>query len=1023
MYRCSDYVLITTTLYLTILAEANQIFYFMRNLFSFLFLLFISSNTYSQTITGLVTDDKNMPLPGVNVVQKASGKSTVTDIDGKFSISSVTGDVLEFSFVGFETITTKVTSVSMITIVMKEFANNLNEVIVVGYGAKKMGSITGSVSQIKANDIIKTPAQSAIQGIQGKAAGVNIVTNDEPGANPSIRIRGLGTILGGRDPLYIVDGVEAPGLNGLSPNEIATIDVLKDASSLAIYGQKGSNGVIIITTKKGKNGKIKVSYTAYYGQKFIQKKVEMADSYRFAYYNNVAAGSSSYYSFNQPNNTDWLNEITDTGEVMSNHVAISGGSDIASYYLAAENYKEKGILSGTEYKRTNVSSRNEFKLVNNKLKISQNINISTANNIGKPLSAFTNAYKQSPIVPVRFSNGRWGVPLRNPATGLIDINGSDRFNNVANPVAQLYYTNDENKDFRLYGSIAAELKISKELTFNSNYGATYIQGKGFTYTPNSEIWLSQNATSDLADYEQSFGSNEIIYNTLNQRKNDNYEWNWDNYLTFKKTFGKHDVTAIVGMSRSTKNNNFDLSGTRFNVPEQSNYWSLNLSSYNTNTSPGAVVSNRNSTEIVSLAYFGRAEYEFSEKYLFSASVRREGISSFQENEKWGIFPAFSAGWLLNKEKFMKNFKFLNYLKIRAGYGEVGNANSLNSLNIPVFTSGYNYAFGTNQSIFPGSNQPYQIDPNLTWETMKEFDLGFDFRAIENKLSGTVDFYDRKSQDVILPVTLPPVLSPGNVTVNTGDVSNRGVELSLKWENKINDNWKYSISGNYSYNENELTKVNNAYFANLIGGGLNNGQWTKQVLVGQPLGSFYVYQVTGKNADGALTYSSERVVAGSYLPKYTYGLSFGLFYKNFDFSVDCYGVGGNKVYNGKKAQRFGGENIEFDYLDSFWTPSTPNAINPNPFNEVPRASTYYIEDGDYLRINNITIGYTLPRFFDSIDKVRMYITAINPFIFTKYSGYSPEISGGDNANPLGGAGIELDAYPTNKTFLFGLNVSF
>lgn len=307
--------------------------------------------------------------------------------------------------------------------------------------------------------------------------------------------------------------------------------------------------------------------------------------------------------------------------------------------------------------------------------------------------------------------------------------------------------------------------------------------------------------------------------------------------------------------------------------------------------------------------------------------------------------------------------------------------------------------------------------------MKEIDFGVDFRVLNNKLSGSIDVYDRKSENVILPVALPSVLSPDLVTLNTGTVSNKGLELSLNWKQEINDNWKYSVSGNISFNKNELTNVNNAYFSNFIGGSINNGQWTKQVLVGEALGSFYVYDVTGIDGDGNFTYSDERVVAGSYLPTYTYGLNFTLNYKKFDFSVDTYGVGGNKLYNGKKAQRFGGENVEYDVLNNFWTPSNPNAANPRPFNEVPRSSTYYIEDGSYLRINNITLGYTFPKFFDQIDKVRLYATAINPFIFTKFSGYSPELSGNNNADPLGSAGIELDAYPTNKTFLLGLNVSF
>ncbi|MES2411117.1 MAG: SusC/RagA family TonB-linked outer membrane protein [Bacteroidota bacterium] len=995
----------------------------MKNLFSFLLLLLITTAAKSQTITGLVTDDKNLPLPGANVVQKTSGKSTSTDIDGKFTIEANIDDVLEFSFIGFETVTGKA-KLGM-TITLKEVANTLNEVVVIGYGTKKFGSITGSVSQIKASDIIKTPSQSAIQAIQGKAAGVNIVTNDEPGANPSIRIRGLGTILGGRDPLYIVDGVEASSLNGLSPNEIATLDILKDASSLAIYGQKGANGVIIVTTKKGKKGKMRISYDSYYGQKFIQKEVEMADSYRFAYYNNTAQGNANHFSFDQPYNTNWLDEITDTGEVVSNHISISGASDNANYYFSATNYKEKGILLGTQYERNNVNSRNEFRLLDDKLKISQNINLTVANNITKPLSAFTNAYRQSPIVPVFFDNGRWGVPLRNPTTGLIDINGSDRFNNVGNPVAQLFYTNDKNKDVTLFGSVSAELKLTKDFTYTSNFGATYNNYKGFSFTPNDQIYLSQNATSSIEQYETNFGNNEVIYNTLKQKRSDFYEFNWDNYLTFKRAFGKHDVTAVAGMSRTTKKNTENLEGTRFNVPVKSNYWSLDLSSYHTETAPGTIVTNVRSTPVVSIAYFGRIEYEYNGKYMLSATIRREGTSSFQEGKKWGIFPSISAGWVLSKEKFLQDNKFVNYLKVRGGYGEIGNANSLNSLNIPIFLigSGPSYAFGDTQSINPGSYQPYAVDPNLTWETMQEVDFGLDFKVLKNKLSGTIDLYDRTSSDVILPVSPPYSVSEGRSVVNTGDVSNKGIETSLRWDTRINDNWSYWVSGNYSYNKNELLSVENAFFADYIGGGLGNGQNTKQVLVGEALGSFYVYEVTGKNADGGFTYSDEKVVAGSYLPTYTYGLSFGIGYKNFDFSADAYGVGGNKIYNGKKAQRFGGENIEYDYLNSFWSPGTPNGTNPAPFNEVPIASTYYLEDGAYLRINNITLGFTLPKFYEKIDKIRIYATAVNPFIFTKYSGYSPEIVGGDNANPLGGAGIELDAYPTNKTFLFGLNVSF
>jgi len=971
---------------------------------------------YSQQISGTVTDKTGLPIPDVVVLVPSTNENTTTDFDGKFTIKANEGDEIQFTMLSFKKTVLKATQ-GMTVIMQDDSDSQLGEVVLIGYGTKKLGAITGSVSQIKSADILKTPAQSAIQSIQGKLAGVNIVTNDEPGANPTIQIRGLGTLLGGRNPLYVIDGVESTSLNGLSPNEIATMDILKDASSLAIYGQKGSNGVIIVTTKKGKEGQFKVSYDTYYGQKYIQREVKMADSERFTYYNNVALGSSTFFSLtNQPYNTNWLDEITDTGNMLSNFISISGGSENSNYYLGYTNYQEEGILNGTKFERNNINSRVEIKLLDDRLKVSNSLNFAIVNNTPKPLSAFTNAYKQSPIMPVKYPNGRWGMPFVNE-DGFNDTNGI-RYNNVANPAAQLYYTNEQNKNFTVFGSVMAELKIIDDLKFTTNFGTTYDVGQGYTYTPSRDIWLSQNPTQEIENYP----TNDPI-NVLNQRKYDQFSWNWDNYFSYSKEFGKNNVTGVLGMSRTTRNDGSFLSGTRLNVPEQSNYWYLDFSTNNTTIAPGAVVSNSQTTPIVSLAYFARGDYEYDGKYLLTASLRREGISSFQEDERWGLFPAISAGWIMSNESFFQNVKVVNYVKIRGGYGEVANGNTGNALNNLVFASGYNYAFGADQQIYAGSNIPYQVDPSLSWETMKELGFGVDFKMLDNKLSGTFDIYNRNSVDVILPVSLPPVLSPGAVYLNTGTVSNNGFELSLRWEDTINDDWRYSIGTNYSNNKNELKDVSNAYFANVIGGGLGNGQFTKQVLVGEPLGSFYVYQVTGLDGDGAFTYSEERVNAGSYLPTYTYGVNLALFYKNFDFSTDLFGVGGNKIYNGKKAQRFGGENVEYALLDDFWTPSTPNAENPKPFNDVPIASTYYVEDGAFLRVNNITLGYNVPKFYDKIDKVRIYATAVNPFIFTKYTGYSPEVSGGNNGDPLGSAGIELDAYPTNKTFFLGLNVAF
>ncbi|HOZ75363.1 MAG TPA: SusC/RagA family TonB-linked outer membrane protein [Flavobacterium sp.] len=660
--------------------------------------------------------------------------------------------------------------------------------------------------------------------------------------------------------------------------------------------------------------------------------------------------------------------------------------------------------------------------------MSSSVNLAVIDNQPKPLSAFTNAYKQSPIIPVRYANGRFGAPFVNTATGLADMTG-EVINNVGNPVAQLYNHHEKNKDLMIFGSLNAELRLLKDLTITTNFGATANWTKGYTFTPNRDIWLAQNPSKLVAEYKTERPQDPI--NTLQQRRTDAYNWNWDNYLTYKKTFGEHQITAVVGISRSTKNNFENFDALRYDVPEQSNYWSLDFSDVNEPISP-LTIHNYHTTPIVSLSYFGRLEYAFKNKYLLSATVRREGISIYQESQRWGTFPAASVGWVISNEDFMKNVSFINSLKLRGGYGEVGNGDG-GSFNAVAFSSNA-YPFGDPTLSQPGTYVKNAVDKNLTWETMQEFDFGLDFTIINNHLSGTFDYYNRKSKDLILEITPPYVLSEEPTFANTGAVTNKGIEATLRWDDTIGSSFKYWIGGNYSHNQNEVSEINNIYFSNNITGNLGNGVGTKMVKLGQPLGSFYVFEQTGYDADGKpifrdldgdgkLTDKGDRVNAGSYIPKFTYGLSIGVNWKNVDFSIDTYAVGGNKVYNGKKAQRFGGENIEYDLLDDFWTPSNPNAENPKPFNNIPRASTYYVEDGSYFRINNITLGYTLPKIIKELNKVRFYITAVNPFIFTNYSGYSPEVVGGDNANPLGTAGIEVDAYPTNRTFLAGAHISF
>jgi TonB-linked SusC/RagA family outer membrane protein len=1002
----------------------------MKKKITYIVLLLISTQLFSQQIIkGTIVDKDGVTIPGVNIVNEKAAASSVSDFDGNFAIKSEVGDLLKFSMLGYDAKTVKASNDMRITLEVGG-EQKLDEVVLVGFGTKKKGVVTGSVSQIKSEVLMQTPAKSAMQSIQGKAAGVSVVSNDEPGGNPTVTIRGLGTILGARSPLYVIDGVQSDGLNGLSSNDIATMDILKDAASTAIYGQRGANGVVFITTKKGKIGKSKIAIDSYYGQKDILTKVKMSDSYRFAYYNNTALGSSSYFNFTQPYNTNWLDAITRTGNVFNNSVSLSGASENINYYLGVSNYEENGILIGTNYRRNNIVNKNEYKF-SDKFKLNQFINVSVANNTPMPVSAFTNAYKQSPIVPVRYPNGRFGVPFVNPATGLIDITG-DRFNNVGNPVAQLYNTYEENQDVVLTGSLNAELQIVKDLKFNSVFGATGVWTKGYTFSPNRDIWLAQNPSLEVDNYEEINGKDSPI-NTLEQRRSDSFSWNWDNYFTYKKQFGDNNLTVVLGASETVINNSEFLSAQRYNVPEKSNYWYLNFSSDNSDVNPSSVINNSHSTPIVNVAYFTRVEYDYKGKYLVTGIFRREGISSFQDNQKWGNFPGFSAGWVVSKEEFMDNVEFLNLLKLRGGYGQLANGNGPTYNNVAFSKNAY--PFGNPTVSQPGIYIANAVDPNLTWESVNELDFGLDFAMLQNRLTGTLDYYNKVSDNLILPVSPPYVLSEEPTFVNAGSITNKGFEVTLRWDDSIGDNFHYYVGGNFSNNKNEVSKITSSYFQNFSGSGsLNNGEYTKLVKKGEPLGSFYVFDQIGYNSDGAPIFNdmidgiagltdNDRINAGSYIPQNIFGLNLGFTYKNIDFLVDTYAVTGNKLYNGKKAQRFGGENIEYAVLDNFWTPSNPNALNPKPSNDVPRPSTYYVEDGSFFRINNITLGYTIPMMTNTIDKVRLFVTATNPFIFTNFSGYSPELSGNDNGNPLGTAGIELDAYPTNKTFLFGVNLSF
>ena len=1003
----------------------------MKNfIFSFLALLLLPTYMMgqAQAIKGKVVDSNGMGVPGA-IIASADARATAdADFDGNFTINAKPGDILKISMLGFDSVSVPATAAPM-TITLKEAGDTaLKEVVVIGYGTRKKIDNTSAVSSIKSEEITKMKVINASQAIQGKAAGVQVATSDAPGSTPSIVIRGVGTALGGRNPLYVVDGMPTDNINNINSNDITSYEVLKDASALAIYGTRGANGVIMITTKTGK-GKVVVDVDSYVGIRTPLKKVTMANADQYIQYNNAAFSAQfpgGRFSENQTYNTNWMDEITRTGTYTQNNISLSGSSESIKYFFSVGNYEEKGILNGTDYGRTTFRSNNEYK-ISDKLKLSQNFSVTSIKNTPKPLSAFTSAYRQSPLVPVRYSDGKYGVPFI--SNGIVGETG-DSFNSVGNPVATLELNDEQQKTVVLQGGLKLDWDVTKSLKFTSQFNGEYFTYKQYNFVDNVAAWLAADPTRDAANYDKSSNKNTLTRNT-----DDYFNWNLSNYLTYNKVFGEiHDVEVTAGIEANVRGTRSKTTADIRDVNPNSNFWALDGYPYAQN---GGVTTYKaiDENEERLASYFGRFQYKLMDRYLVTGTVRRDGSSNYAGDYRWGTFPSVGLGWIVTKESFLSDVKGLDLLKLRGSWGRLGNQKV--PLNRKYFNSGLNYNGNSGQSIIS------QIDPNLSWEIVEETSAGLDFELLDNRLKGTFDWYNKNTTNAIFEV-LP--YSTSGITEKTpthiGKVSNKGYEISLRWDDKINDNLSYWVGGNFSHNKNNLSSLKDVQIAPINGGSLGNGQTTKflnNTSIGQPLGSFYMYEYAGvdpsngqmlyytasgsKVPQGDLDQTKDRKYVGSVLPTANYGVTLGLNYKNIDFSVDGYGTGGAKVYNGKKAQRFYGENVEASLTRDFWTLPNATASNPAPFNQVPVASTYYLESADFFRINNITLGYKLPlREEGFVNYCRIYVNAMNPFITQKFSGFSPEVLG--NGELITGTqGVELDAYPALKTFVIGANLKF
>jgi len=983
-------------------------------------------------VTGTVTNfDTGETLPGVTVVVKGTTTGAATDLDGKFTLDAPSTATLLFSFIGMNSQEIAIQGRTTINVSLISSASLLEEVVVVGYGSAKRLDLTGSIKTIKAEELSYQAVSNPAQALQGKVAGVQVTNSGSPGSSPVIRIRGLGTVSSNSSPLYVVDGVLTNDISYLGTNDIESITFLKDASSSAIYGVRAANGVILVTTKRSQSREAKISYSGYAGFQKAVNKFELTKGKQYIdlineknlYQAQASGNGETFVPVNPddyPDATDWYDEVLRSQAFTQSHdVSVMGGSPKSLYTFGAAWYQQEGLVKGHDYDRINLRSSLESEVMKN-LKVGYSANLSSYKFKDVP-GVFHNAFIAPPVFPAMIDDTTYS-PL-----GL---------GNFANPAAQLKYFNSRSNGIRFIGSAFVELRILKDLKLKSSYGMDYAFNRNRSYTP--EYYVSTTQFDTLRTLSRSMSYSVDGY--------------FDNTLTYDKAFGKHKVTAMAGISAQDYKY-LGMNGSRQGVEnfgEQSLY--LGLGDQTTsNISDGG-------SKVTSLSYFGRATYNYMDKYLFTGTLRYDGSSVFPKDQRYDIFPSVGLGWVISNEDFMKDQNVFNFLKFRASYGITGNNRiPANIYTLTIAKGGtLSTAFGEggNIVIAEGANLTSAVPPTLKWEKVSEYDFAFEGLAVDNKLSFEIDYYHRTTIDGIFPTTLSATAgTSGSYLQNNGDFLNQGIEITLGWANEVGD-LKYSVSTNYTYNKNEVKELIEGTLG-LYGGNLPvGGFFSTYTVVGQPIGTYYGRNVIGifQNQDEIDNYAFEgapiqpgakpgdfkfedvdgngiidakdRVFLGSALPTYMIGFNTTIEYKGVDFSIDLYAQGGNKIYNAKRAQRLGNENYDLDFFENRWQGEGTSNDYPSAdlTGENMYPNSWYIEDGAFFKIRNLQVGYTIPVkvvTMIGVKSVRFYVNASNPFNFFKYNGFTPEIANSSATSQ----GIDLNVYPMSATYNFGVNVNF
>ena len=1008
----------------------------------------------SQTLTGTVTSaGDGMSVPGANVLVEGTQNATSTDFDGKFTIDAKTGDVLKFSFIGYKTQSVTVGSQKVINVVLQSEAADLKEVVVIGYGTQKRTTVTSAITQVSGDNLTRTNTVNALQALQGQAAGLQITsTSGQPGEGLNVVIRGIGST-SGSSPLYVVDGILTGDISYLNNADIESISVLKDAASAAIYGSQASNGVVLVTTKKGKRNSVgKITLDQYYGVQSVARRVDMLDATEYAVILNEAAvnsGKNPYFTNEQiaglGKGTNWMDKmLTDNAATKNISFGASGGSENSVYSTSLSYLGQEGVVGGKDlsnYERYNFRFNSEHRLYKDVVTLGQNLSFAYINKNGIGVgnqynNSLRSAFQVTPLLPMYDADGNYYDTTNNSEPWLAG---------VANPYALMEYNNqNESNNQKLLGNVYLQIEPVKNLTLKTTLGLDYYAGEGHSYSPKYQLSIYANRAFDQ----------------VSQNMNKGKTLTWDNLLTYKFDVKEDNHFEMM---LGTSSINFD--GTSIQATNaDATYKDLEHAWLdNTTNSDGARMGLSGSKEVTKrMSYFGRLNYNYKETYLINATFRMDGSSIFSNENQWGYFPSVSGGWVVSNEEFLKDSQALSFLKLRASWGQVGNQNARAFQYLsPIKTDYTNYNFGNTEGVLtPGAYPNRLANLGLKWETSEQINLGVDARFLNNALGVTFDVYQKTNKDWII---LAPILATAGADapfINGGDVVNKGIELSLNYQNRIGE-FNYSINANGAYNNNKVGKIPNG---NGIINGLSNELYDNagefyRAQDGFPIGYFWGYKTGGvfqnqeqidnyKSAAGVVLQPNatpgdliyvntngddkidmyDKTKIGDPNPDFTFGFSLSANYKAFDFTVMANGVAGNQIVQSYRNQSGAYGNYTSAIL-SRWhgegsSNSMPKVTEDN--RNFTQFSDLYVQDGDFLRISTVTLGFDLAKLNSSkpffASQFRLYFSVLNLYTFTKYDGMDPEIGfGSSNDDQKFSSGVDVGYYPRPRTFMLGLNV--